>query len=208
MYICFEGIDGCGKSTVSKAFSKRLKEAGYDVFETSEPNANTEFGRDIRKILGKNDGQLDVGTEALLFAASRREHLIQVVLPALSNHRVVVSDRCYLSSLIYQGYDCKAAKTIITAGLEYISPAVKPDIIFIIDADASICRDRNKGVDTKDLADLEIHSLRRQRYLSFAEHYPDKSAVCVINGNRTVEEIVEDVLEKVMQKINNYLREV
>ena len=103
-FIAFEGCDGSGKTTVSRAVYERLKEEGYDVIYTREPGG-IEISEQIRNvILDPKNVTMDERTEALLYAASRRQHLMEKVLPALEQGKIVLSDRYVLSSLAYQGY--------------------------------------------------------------------------------------------------------
>ena len=100
-FITFEGPEGSGKTTVLNQINKLLSE-NYNVISTREPGG-VSTGEEIRNILldGEN---IDIRTEALLFAASRREHLVEKVIPALKNNKVVLCDRYIDSSLAYQGY--------------------------------------------------------------------------------------------------------
>lgn len=104
MFITFEGNDGSGKTTVSKAVYERLLEEGYDVIYTREPGGIgiSEKIRDI--ILDPKNTMMDKKTEALLYAASRRQHLVEKIIPALNENKIVLCDRFIGSSLAYQGY--------------------------------------------------------------------------------------------------------
>lgn len=104
MFITFEGNDGSGKTTVSKAVYERLLEEGYNVIYTREPGGIgiSEKIRDI--ILDPKNTMMDKKTEALLYAASRRQHLVEKIIPALNENKIVLCDRFIGSSLAYQGY--------------------------------------------------------------------------------------------------------
>ena len=102
-FITFEGPDGSGKTTVSTAVAKRLQEMGVDSLYTREPGG-IEIAEQIRRvILDPANTAMDSKTEALLYAAARRQHLIEKVLPALAEGKVVICDRFVDSSLAYQG---------------------------------------------------------------------------------------------------------
>ena len=102
-FITFEGPDGSGKTTVSTAVAKRLQEAGIESIYTREPGG-IEIAEQIRSvILDPANTAMDSKTEALLYAAARRQHLIEKVLPALEAGKVVICDRFVDSSLAYQG---------------------------------------------------------------------------------------------------------
>ena len=104
LFITFEGPDGSGKTTVSTAVTERLQKEGYQVRYTREPGGSSisEKIRDI--ILDPANTEMDARTEALLYAASRRQHLVDVVLPELEKGTSIISDRFVDSSLAYQGY--------------------------------------------------------------------------------------------------------
>ena len=103
-FITFEGPDGSGKTTVSTAVAKRLQEAGIESIYTREPGG-IEIAEQIRSvILDPANTAMDSKTEALLYAAARRQHLIEKVLPALEAGKVVICDRFVDSSLAYQGF--------------------------------------------------------------------------------------------------------
>ena len=103
-FITFEGPDGSGKTTISTEVQKRLTAAGYDAIYTREPGG-IDIAEQIRRvILDPKNVNMDAKTEALLYAASRRQHLIEKVLPALEKGQIVICDRFIDSSLAYQGY--------------------------------------------------------------------------------------------------------
>ena len=103
VFITFEGNDGSGKTTVCKAVQEELIKMGYDCIYTREPGGS-KIAESIRSILlDVNNTEMDDRTEALLYAASRRQHLKEVVLPALENKKIVLCDRFIDSSLAYQG---------------------------------------------------------------------------------------------------------
>ena len=103
LFITFEGNDGSGKSSVSSAIKEELQKLNIDFITTREPGGSMIAEKIREIILDKENAEMDPKTEALLYAASRREHLIHTVLPALKEGKVVLSDRYLDSSLVYQG---------------------------------------------------------------------------------------------------------
>ena len=104
LFITIEGNDGSGKTTIINGIKKMLNEKGIDYIQTREPGGS-EIAEKIRQvILDKNNDKMDARTEALLYAASRRQHIVEVVLPALKAGKLVLCDRFVDSSLAYQGY--------------------------------------------------------------------------------------------------------
>ncbi len=104
LFVTFEGPDGSGKTTISQLVHERLEELGYESLYTREPGGIgiSEEIRDI--ILDTKNTNMDIRTEALLYAASRRQHLVEKILPALGEGKIVVCDRFVDSSLAYQGF--------------------------------------------------------------------------------------------------------
>ena len=100
-FITFEGPEGSGKTTVIQAVAEKLAQ-DFDVISTREPGG-VPTGEEIRKVV-LDGNHMDIRTEAMLFAASRREHLVEKVIPALKQHKIVLCDRYIDSSLAYQGY--------------------------------------------------------------------------------------------------------
>ncbi|HHW09948.1 MAG TPA: dTMP kinase [Firmicutes bacterium] len=103
IYIAFEGIDGCGKTTQAKLLVQRLQKLGHAALYTREPGA-TRLGMVLRQLLLNEEGRMAWETEVLLMAADRAQHINEVVKPALEQGTIVVSDRSIYSSLAYQGY--------------------------------------------------------------------------------------------------------
>ena len=103
-FITFEGPDGSGKTTISTKVQQKLVEMGYDAIYTREPGG-IEIAEQIRNvILDPKNTAMDPKTEALLYAASRRQHLVEKVIPALEKGQIIICDRFIDSSLAYQGY--------------------------------------------------------------------------------------------------------
>ena len=103
-FITFEGPDGSGKSTVAEKICEKLLASGYDVIHTREPGG-IEISERIRNvILDPKNTMMDAKTEALLYAASRRQHLVEKVIPAVNSGKIVICERFIDSSLAYQGY--------------------------------------------------------------------------------------------------------
>lgn len=138
-FITFEGPEGSGKTTVLNQINKLLSE-NYNVISTREPGG-VSTGEEIRNILldGEN---IDIRTEALLFAASRREHLVEKVIPALKNNKVVLCDRYIDSSLAYQGYARGIGIEEVKKINEFAINGLYPDLTIYLDIDAEVGRER------------------------------------------------------------------
>lgn len=138
MFIVIEGIDGCGKSTQARLLSEWLREQGKDVLLTAEPTKN-RIGIFIRKILS-GDEKVDTKTLALLFTADRYEHLGNEVSPALSNGRIVVSERYYYSTIAYQSAQGVSREWLFD--INYF--ILKPALTFFLDVKPEIAVKRTK----------------------------------------------------------------
>ncbi|TRO50022.1 dTMP kinase, partial [Candidatus Bathyarchaeota archaeon] len=139
VFICIEGLDGCGKTTQAKLLAKKLRKSHNAVY-TAEPS-HGKIGTYIRKSYLYGEKRLSIVLEALLFAADRIEHLENEVIPALNEGCLVISDRYVFSSLAYQG-----AAGLSLDWIEKINEhALKPDLAVFIDVDLETVMDRLKS---------------------------------------------------------------
>ena len=199
-FITFEGCDGCGKSTQLRLLSKYLTENSIPHIFTREPGGG-KISEAIREILlnGKNMEMTDE-CEALLYAASRVQHLSDRVEPALSEGKLVICDRYVDSSLAYQAY----ARGL---GLDFVSKinafALKnylPDVTIFIDLTPEDAFKRKHGADENDRlekAGMEFHKRVYDGYKAVAAAEPDR--VMCVDGMQTPDEILADVV-KILQK--------
>lgn len=205
MFITFEGIDGCGKTTVSKLFFEKLKEKGEKSIWTNEPNSDTKFGLDIRNVLKKHETELDVLTEFLLFYASRVEHINNVIIPALKRGETVICDRYVHSSFAYQGAAGLSPFTMsdihravfgdfLLKKDTIIYPNIYPNIVFWIDTDIDTCMSRSKKTDAKDMMPREYYEKCKTYYSDVYKTQDDIIIICKIDGNKPVNEVLGEVL--------------
>jgi dTMP kinase len=192
VFICLEGLDGCGKTTQAKLLVRRLKRS-CDAFYTAEPSRGN-IGRFIKKHCLHGGKRSSGVVEALLFAADRFDHVENTVLPALNKGRVVVSDRYVYSSLAYQG----------TTGLEleWIQKinehAVRPDLAIFIDVEPETVVQRLKPKKSV-MENLETQKKVREVYMKFVE----KGELVRVDGNRSKGEVAADlaaVVRKFLKK--------
>ncbi len=207
MFITLEGPEGSGKTTVAKKVVKELKQEGYKVLYTREPGgvAIAEKIRDI--ILDVNNTNLDARCEALLYAASRRQHLVEKVIPALEKDYIVICDRFIDSSLAYQGY----ARDI---GIEEVYDinmfAINncwPDITILLDIDPEIGLKRIKNnrqdeVNRLDLENINFHNKVHQGYQLIKEKYANRFTL--IDGNKSEDEVFNDVMKIIKNKLDEH----
>jgi len=207
MFITIEGPEGSGKTTVAKKLVEVLNEKGYQVVYTREPGgvAIAERIRDI--ILDVNNTNLDPRSEALLYAASRRQHLVEKVLPALAEDKIVICDRFVDSSLAYQGYARGIGIDEIYDINLFAINNTWPDITILLDIDPEIglqriMSNRQNEVNRLDLEGINFHKKVHEGYNIIKEKYKDR--ITLVDGNRNKEEVFEDVYNLVMEKLNGH----
>ncbi len=189
MFITFEGGEGSGKTSLIKYIEKAL--SAYDVVTTREPGGSkiAEAIRDV--ILNPKYVGVTPYTEALLLAASRAQHLDEVVIPALNDKKLVLCDRYLDSSLAYQGYARDLGFDFVLSINRYATEHM-PDLTFYIDLEPEVGLSRIKGrdkIDRLDQESLKFHHLVRKGYLKVLDHYPDR--VIKIDGDRPLEDIAK-----------------
>jgi dTMP kinase len=199
LFITFEGLDGSGKTTQIKLLYDYLKERGLDVITAVEPGG-TEIGRKIRKILlDKDNHEMSYKTETFLFLASRAELVLKVISPALSKGRIVICDRFFDSTIVYQGIARGLGMDRILDMSLWATGGIVPDITFLLSVKADKGKKRmDRASKERDRMELEKDNFRKnvyQGYLSIAKRYKDRFVV--IDGEKDIEEIFEEVKRRV-----------
>ncbi len=188
IYIAFEGIEGCGKTTLAHMTYRWLKESGIDTILTREPGG-TLVGAKLREIVLNES--VSPFCELFLYLADRAEHTEKILKSALSSGKWVVSDRCFLSTLAYQGYgrklmDIEKLKDLNAVAIQNIAP----HIIFVIDIDPAISLKRLNKKDRIESEDLDFHKRVRRGYLELSKGLPNCK---VLNGKLKPEQLFETV---------------
>ncbi len=205
MFITFEGGEGSGKSTVADIIYKKLKEENLDIILTREPGG-VKIAEDIRNIiLDKSNTNLDNRCEALLFAASRRQHLVEKVWPALKENKIVLCDRYIDSSLAYQGGGKNLGIDEVLEINLFATENTLPDLTILFDLEPSvglarINKNKNREVNRLDLESLNFYNKVRDTFLDLSKKY-DKRFV-VIDASKSLEEVVEETYKIIKTKIN------
>ncbi len=200
IFITFEGIEYCGKSTQSLLLVERLKKNGYDVIYTREPGG-TNIGEEIRKVLldTQNSDMNDL-TELLLYIASRVQHVYEVIQPALLENKIVICDRFMDATIAYQGYARGLNLELINKLQKMVIRDIVPDLTLLLDItpEQGILRAVNKKLDRIEKENIEFHSLVRHGYLQIAEQEPER--VKVIDGGKDVDDVHQMICECVDTK--------
>jgi dTMP kinase len=193
VFICVEGLDGCGKTTQTRLLVERLEKKGFPAVYTAEPSHGV-IGKFVRKhyLHGKERGSRVI--EALLFAADRIEHIENYVKPCLSKGKIVVSDRYLYSSLAYQGASGLDLDWIRSINLH----AIEADLELFIDVDPKTVVDRFKRKKSV-MEDLETQRKVREVYLKFVNN----GALVKIDGNCSKREVSVSLLNSVLGFLAN-----
>jgi dTMP kinase len=186
--IAFEGIDGCGKTTQARLLAERV-----GALLTFEPGA-TRLGATLRaELLDRHRSPVDERAEALLMAADRAQHVAEVIRPALSGGRWVVTDRFSASTLAYQGYGRGLARHELTALIEWATRGLHPDLTVLVDVDVSVASSRRTG-SVQDR--FEIEGAGFQQRVADGYHQLVQEAATpwlVVDGTRSVDEVAADI---------------
>ncbi len=202
-FITFEGPDGSGKTTASKGVYERLLKDGYDVIYTREPGG-IDIAEQIRNvILDVKNTAMDYKTEALLYAASRRQHLVEKVLPALEANKIVICDRFIDSSLAYQGYARNIGIEEVYKINMFAIDNHLPDKTIFLDIDAKVALDRisdRKNKDRLDMEALSFHSRVFDGYQEVIKMFEDR--IIKVDASKSADVVVEACYQEVLKIIN------
>lgn len=204
MFITFEGPEGSGKTSIAKKVVETLINDGYDTLFTREPGG-TPIAEQIRNvILDKKNTALDPRAEALLYAASRRQHLVEKVWPALKSGKIVICDRYLDSSLAYQGgARGLGVENILRINL-FATEDTLPDLTLLFDLEpevgfARIAANKNREVNRLDLEERTFHIKVRDTFLELSKQYKDRYRI--IDASKSFEEVYAETLKVILEHI-------
>ena len=205
LFITFEGNDGCGKTTVSTKVYESLKEKWEPVFYTREPGGN-DIAEQIRAvILDPNNTAMDARTEALLYAASRRQHLTEKILPALAEGKIVLCDRFIDSSLAYQGIGRGIGMDEVLQINEFAIENHMPDatIFLSVSLETGWKRVSQRGqLDRLDQESREFHQRVAEGYEQVKARFAQR--MIVIDAEADMETVFAQALHHTEEIINKY----
>jgi dTMP kinase len=206
MFVTLEGVEGSGKTTIAKEIIKVLKDAGYHVLYTREPGGN-KIAEQIREvILDISNAVMDSRTEALLYAAARRQHLVDVIIPALKEGMIVICDRFIDSSIAYQGYARGIGAELVAYINDFAIAGKSPDLTVFIDVKPEvglerINKDQTREVNRLDLEELDFHRSVYKGYQEIARKNPHR--IQVVNGETAVDDIVTEITNMIKSRLSN-----
>lgn len=195
IFITMEGPEGAGKTTITQMLGKALQQEGYQVLLTREPGG-VPISEQIREvILNKDNTAMDSRTEALLYAAARRQHLVEVVMPELERGGIVLCDRFIDSSLAYQGHarglDIEEVYNINKFAIGDMMPDAT--LFFDIDPEEGLRRIKSNGereVNRLDLEALDFHKKVCEGYQFIINRW--KERFIIVDAGRSIDEVFEE----------------
>lgn len=207
MFITFEGLEGSGKSTQAGLLGGKLKEKGYSIVVTREPGG-TRIGEEIRNITHSRENvDLTAVAESYLMAASRAQHIREIIKPALDNGKIVICDRFIDSSLAYQGYGRKLGlSTIVQLNHEAID-GIWPDLTIFLDVPIKVGFARRNGTDKIDRMDLqqkEFYERVYEGYLTLVKKYTER--IIPVDASKAISEVAKKVEKLVLPKLLHPLK--
>jgi len=190
-FICIEGIDASGKTTQAKLLVKNLSVKGYEVIYTTEPSKGF-YGKILREKILHGEKRVPAVVEALLFAVDRLDHIEREIKPALTQGKIVVSDRYVYSSIAYQG-----AVGLDLKWIEEINRwALKPDLAVYLNVPVEVVIKRIKR-ERSVMETLQNQRKVREVYLKLVK----EGKLILVDGNRPIEVVEREILQKVLKFI-------
>ena len=201
-FIAIEGPDGSGKTSIIQVLRQKLEQDGLEVVTTREPGGSPIAEQIRQVILDVENHAMDVRTEALLYAASRRQHLVETILPNVQAGKLVISDRFVMSSLAYQGMARGIGLDPVWAINQFAIDGQMPDLTLLVDVPAEVGLERiqaakgQRQYDRLDRESLAFHQRVRQTYLDLAQDWADLE---ILDGQKSIEAVSQecyDILQK------------
>ena len=202
--VSLEGPEGAGKTSVLEAIIPILDDRGIEVLSTREPGG-VLIGEKIREvILDPSHTEMDPKTELLLYIASRRQHLVEKVLPALAAGKLVIMDRFIDSSVAYQGFGRGLDKEAIDWLNEFATDGLKPDLTLYFDIEveeglARIAANSDREINRLDMEGLDLHRKVRQGYLSLLEKEADR--IVKIDASLPLDQVIANTQQLLFDRM-------
>jgi len=204
MFITFEGGEGAGKSTAIKRIVEKLTAEGYEIVLTREPGG-TPIAEEIRNvILDRKNTNMDPRTEALLYAASRRQHLVEKVIPALKEGKLVLCDRFLDSSLAYQGGARGLGIDNVYNMNLFATEGMLPDLTILFDIEPElglqrIAANSQREVNRLDVEKMTFHKKVGEGFHELARKFPER--IVIVDASKSAEEVFGDAYAAIEQRL-------
>lgn len=205
-FITIEGPDGAGKTSVIQALLPKLEKALKQTIVATREPGGSRIAEEIRElILNPENTEMDVRTEALLYAAGRRQHLVERIIPALEAGKIVICDRFVDSSLAYQGVARGIGVEQVAAINQFATDGLTPDMTLYLDVEAEVGLARinqnktNRQFDRLDQENLSFHQQVRSAYLDLLKQNPQR--MLLIDASQELEQVVSDSYNKILEKL-------
>ena len=205
LFITLEGGEGAGKTTIANAVIDKLSTLGIETLYTREPGG-IKIAEKIREvILDRDHTEMDCRTEALLYAAARRQHLVEKVKPAMDEGRIVLCDRFVDSSIVYQGYARGIGMDEVREINQFAIEGFMPDFTIFFDIKpeiglARIAANDSREVNRLDLEGLAFHELVYEGYKKQAKMNPER--IVSVDATKSVETLTDEVCALILSKLN------
>ncbi len=210
LFITVEGPDGAGKTSVIQALLPRLQEAfEVPIISTREPGGSRIAERIRSIILDVEHTEMDNRTEAILYAAARRQHLVDRILPSLEVGNIVICDRFVDSSIVYQGVARGLGKEEVRQLNLFATEGLLPKKTIYLDVPAEVGIERihkargNRQFDRLDQEELSFHKMVRQGYLDLIQEDPER--FIMIDTRQDLDKVVEEVYQEIKHEITKFL---
>lgn len=198
-FVTIEGPDGAGKTTVIQRMVEMLAQEGMtQVYVTREPGGSAISEQIRQVILDVDNTAMDARTEALLYAAARRQHLVEKVIPALEEGQLVMCDRFVDSSLAYQGIARQIPTELIWEINQFAIEDYLPDLTILIDVPAEVGLQRiyaakgKRQFDRLDQEGIAFHNMVRQAFLNFEK---DEDRMILVDGTQEIDQVAKQSVE-------------
>lgn len=205
IFITFEGGEGAGKTTALTSILQRLESEGRKVILTREPGGSVIAEKIREVILNPEHVEMDARTEALLYAAARRQHLVEKIIPYLKKDYIILCDRFIDSSLVYQGAARQIGMDEVLKINLFATEGLMPHktLFFDIEPELGLTRiaaNREREVNRLDQETLSFHQIVRRGYLQLAEQEPER--ICKIDASQSMDAVLSDAWKIVKEIID------
>ena len=203
LFITFEGIEGSGKSTQIHGLAEWLRKKGVNILVTREPGGTPLADRIRSHLLDARNHRISARTELFLYEVARRDHVMEVIRPALSRGETVLCDRFTDATVAYQGFGRKIPIRLVQFLNEVAAGGLKPDITFLMDLPPkkglARARERNKQLDRLESEALDFHQRVRRGYLTLARK--EKRRFRIIHADSTRNQILDKICREVAKRL-------